>query len=111
MSDELVAAVISAMVGVLFIILGIVFSLGKGANLIAGYNTEPKWKKDQYDKRALCRFMGKFMFALAGCWSIYVIGLLCVNEKLIMFGMVLFFIVIIVGIIYANTGNRFRKKR
>lgn len=111
MSDELVAVMISAMIGILFIILGIVFSLGKGANLIAGYNTASKREKDQYDKSALCRFVGKLMFAVAGCWAIYVIGLFCASEKLIAFGIMLLLIVVVVGIIYANTGNRFKKKR
>lgn len=44
---------------------GTVFSLGKGAFLIAGYNTAPKREKEKYDEKALCRFMGKLMFALA----------------------------------------------
>ena len=52
----------------LFVGLGVLFSKGKGAFLIAGYNTMSKEKKARYDKNALCRFMGKFMFALAACW-------------------------------------------
>ncbi len=42
----------------LFVGLGVLFSKGKGAFLIAGYNTMSKEKKARYDKNALCRFMG-----------------------------------------------------
>ena len=45
----------------LFVILGIAFSLGRGENLLAGYNTMSKDQKARYDARALCRFM---------CWQL-----------------------------------------
>ena len=47
------------------IVLGILFSKGKGAFLIAGYNTASAQKKAKTDEKKLCRFMGKLMFALA----------------------------------------------
>ena len=50
----------------LFFLLGVLFSMGRGAVLIAGYNTASKAEKEKYDEKALCRFMGKLMFALAG---------------------------------------------
>jgi hypothetical protein len=49
----------------LFIILGVVFSLGKGAFLISGYNMLSKEEKAKYDEKALCKFIGKSMFAIA----------------------------------------------
>ena len=58
----------------LFVGLGVLFSKGKGAFLIAGYNTMSKEKKARYDKNALCRFMGKLMFALAACWVPVALG-------------------------------------
>ncbi|EOU2028835.1 DUF3784 domain-containing protein, partial [Clostridium perfringens] len=42
----------------LFILLGIMFSLGKWSFLIAGFNT---MTKEKYDVMSLCKFMGKFM--------------------------------------------------
>ena len=52
----------------LFLGLAALFSRGKGAFLIAGYNTASQKEKAKYDEKALCRFMGKLMFALAACW-------------------------------------------
>lgn len=51
----------------LFIVLGIVFCLGHGSNLVAGYNSLPREQQERYDTPAMCRFMGKIMFALAAC--------------------------------------------
>ena len=45
-------AVIASFVG-----LGVLFSKGKGAFLIAGYNTASRSEKENYDEKALCRFM------------------------------------------------------
>ena len=53
-------AVIASFVG-----LGVLFSKGKGAFLIAGYNTASRSEKENYDEKALCRFMGKLMAAMA----------------------------------------------
>jgi preprotein translocase subunit SecG len=95
---------------ILFIVLGVIFFHGKGTKLISGYNTASKWEKAKYDEKALCRFMGKLMFVLAGCWVIPTIGIFYNRENLIMFGTMLFIIVAVIAAIYANTGNRFKKK-
>ena len=99
-------AVITSFVG-----LGVLFSKGKGAFLIAGYNTMPRAKKERYDQRALCRFMGKLMFALAGCWCPVVLGTVLDLGWLLGAGIAAFLAVIFGGMIYANTGNRFRKRK
>ena len=52
---------------VVLILLGILFYFGKGADLIAGYNTLPAEKKAEYDVKKLCKYMSKLMFALAVC--------------------------------------------
>lgn len=43
---------------ILFGILSVVFLLGKGSFLIAGYNTSSQNQKAQYDEKKLCRIMG-----------------------------------------------------
>lgn len=92
---------------VFFTVLGVIFLNEKGTFLIAGFNTMPQDKKSKINKKKLCKFMGKFMFILAACWL--VIALSEVFKTMILFwgGLVLFSIAIIVGIVYANTGNRF----
>lgn len=94
----------------LCVVLGVVFSRGKGAFLIAGYNTASKAEKAKYDEKALCRFMGKIMFALAGCQGVMALGILVVGMWLYYAGLGLFLAVVFGTVIYANTGNRFQKK-
>ena len=98
-------AVITSFVG-----LGVLFSKGKGAFLIAGYNTMPRAKKERYDQRGLCRFMGKLMFALAACWVPVALGAVLDVDWLCRAGIAAYLIVIAAGVIYANTGHRFQKK-
>lgn len=93
-----------------FIGLGVLFSKGKGAFLIAGYNTMSKAKKARYDKAALCRFMGKLMFAMALCWVPVALGTLLEWEWLYLAGIAAYLIVVAGGVIWANTGRRFQKK-
>lgn len=93
----------------LFILLGILFSCGKGAFLIAGYNTASKYEKAKYDEKALCKFMGKLMFTLAGCWLLIAASALFDIMLLFWVGLSLFLIVTAASVIYANTGNRFKK--
>ena len=94
----------------LFIVLGLVFSRGKGAFLIAGYNTASKAEKVKYDEKVLCRFMGKIMFALAGCQGVMALGMFMIGMWLFWMGIAAFLAVAFGTVIYANTGNRFQKK-
>ena len=98
-------AVIASFVG-----FGVLFSKGKGAFLIAGYNTAFRSEKENYDEKALCRFMGRLMFALAGCWIPVFLGTMLKLDWLYGAGIAAVLIVIVVGLIYANTGHRFQKK-
>ena len=99
--------VIGLAIGLPFIALGIVFLTGRGSFLIAGYNTMSKDKKEEYDKVALCKFMGKIMMPM-GILSLF-IGLSITYTWFIwaysgaIFGLCIF------AVIYANTNNRFKK--
>lgn len=92
-----------------FIFLGIILSMGKCSFLIAGYNTLSREKKEQYDERALCRFTGRLMFFLAFCMLISIISIILESPVLLSIAVFLFVVSITFAIIYANTGNRFRK--
>lgn len=93
----------------LFILLGVVFLCGKGAFLIAGHNTLPPEEKAKVDEKKLTRFMGKFMFALAACWSIIACSEIFHTMLFLWLGLALTLIAVIAGCIYANTGNRFQQ--
>ena len=51
----------------LLAVMAIFLLNGKGAFLIAGYNTMPSAKKARYDEKALCRCTG---WLLLGLWSV-----------------------------------------
>ncbi|WP_110111818.1 DUF3784 domain-containing protein [Bacillus sp. CGMCC 1.16541] len=93
-----------------FLVFAIMLLRGKGAFLIAGYNTKSAEEKAKYDEVALCKFMGKVMLGI--CVSIFLWGLSDVfhNQLLFMIGMVLFTGIIVFTLVYSNTGNRFRKE-
>ena len=95
---------------VLMVLLGIVFSLGKGSSLIAGFNTLPKEEKDTYDVVALCKFMGKMMFALSFSVMLWLLSEVYQISWLFFLGLALFIAIIILMILYVNTGNRFKKR-
>ena len=57
-------------IAALFLVLGIVFAAGKGANLIAGYNTASPEEKAKAHEKKLLKAMSVLMFVLAGCFVI-----------------------------------------
>ena len=94
----------------LFVLLGIYFSRGKGAMLIAGFNTMPKEEQEKYDIKAVCKAMGKLMFALSFSMIFWVVGVATNQMGVFHIGTALFFFIIFVGIVYMNTGDRYKKK-
>ena len=93
----------------LFVVLGIIFALGKGANLIAGYNTASREEQAKTDEKKLLKAMSVFMFVLAGCFLVSALSQIVNVNVLIWIGQVLFVVSLIIGLIYPNTGDRFRK--
>ncbi|UJL46426.1 DUF3784 domain-containing protein [Virgibacillus sp. NKC19-16] len=93
----------------LFIVLGIIFSIGKGYFLIAGFNTLPKEEKEKYDMVALCKFMGKMMFALSFSMVLWVLSEGLEISWLFIVGLVLFISIVVFMLVYVNTRERFKK--
>ena len=96
-------------VAAVFIVLGILFLSGKGAGLIAGYNTASPKEKAGIDEKKLLKAMAVFMFVLAGCCFISALSEIFNVKLLIWIGQAMFVVSLIIGIVYINTGNRFRK--
>jgi len=57
--------IILIIVAVILVIMGIIILIGKGDNLIAGYNTASKEEKAQYNIKRLRRLIGGLLIALA----------------------------------------------
>ena len=101
--------VVFLFIAVLFIVLGIIFASGRGADLIAGYNTASPNEKAHTDEKKLLKTMSVFMFVLAGCFLVSASSEIFNLKLLIWLGQTLFVVVLIAGLIYLNTGKRFRK--
>jgi len=95
----------------IFLMIAIIFSLGKGSSLIAGYNTMSEEEKAQYDRVALTKFMGKVMFVLVFSMSFWVLSEWFQVEWLFFVGLGLFLVIVFFAIIYINTGERFKKNK
>ena len=93
----------------LFCLLGVIFSFGKGASLIAGYNTSSSAEKQKINETKLCKAMAKLMFTLAACWLVVASSEIFKKMFLLWLGLLLFIAVIIIAVIYMNTGDRFKK--
>ena len=96
-------------VAAVFVVLGIVFFLGKGAGLVAGYNTASEEEKSRIDEKKLLRAMAVFMFVLAGCFILSALSAIFNVKALIWIGQALFVVSLIIGLVCLNTKNRFKK--
>lgn len=70
----------------------------------------PKEEKDKYDTVALCKFMGKLIFALCFSMIFWLLAIIYNMDSLFIIGFLLFMVCIFFGLIYMNTENRFMKK-
>ncbi len=107
---QLIAFLLELGIATLFAVLGIILWNGKGAWLIAGYNTSSKTEKSKYDEKALCRFVAKLMFFYTACFVFVAVSTWLEATALYYCLIVLFLVGTVAAIIYANTGNRFKKK-
>ncbi|GKV57961.1 hypothetical protein NCCP2222_39080 [Sporosarcina sp. NCCP-2222] len=91
-----------------FLIFAIVLSCGKGAALLAGYNTMSEEERASYDEPALCRFMGKIMYGVCFCIIMMGVSDMLDSQVFLIVGVILLFLLIIFAVLFTNTGNRFR---
>ena len=94
-------------IGAGLIIISIILLTGRGSFLLAGYNTMSKEKKAQYDTKALCKFMGK-IFLPIGILAPFA-GIERIASWFIWVWIAVMVVLLIFTLIYANTGNRFKK--
>lgn len=110
MSRELIAmfAVMSVFMlpGVFF---GAVLCRGKGADLIAGYNTASVGERSRWDEKALCRATGVLLLVLMALAELVLLGCVLGITALIWTGMGLFIAATAAGIVYINKSKRFRR--
>ena len=76
---------------------------------LCGYKTASAEEKAQYDEKKLCRAVSKLMFALAACWVVAALSEIFKNMIFLWVGIALFAVVIVVGVVWINTGDRCKK--
>ncbi len=97
---------------ILLILFGALIKYKKVTWLISGYNTASPEKKEQYDIDKLCKYMGNFLFVLAGVFFVMAVFSMIsgYSDKITIAGFFVLVIAILTGILYMNTGNRIKKQ-
>jgi len=90
------------------LVMAIFLLNGKGAFLIAGYNTMNKDKQETYDEKALCRFVGMLLLVIIFCILLIPAAIYFEMAWLSYSGIAIMLLAIVGAVIYMNTGNRFR---
>lgn len=87
------------------------WATGKGASLIAGYNTSPRAVREQYDTDKLARFVGKLMFFIMVPMTLAMESIFLLDFEWPFFTLLAISLaIIVVGLVYMNTGGRFLKE-
>ena len=84
---------------------------GKGAILIAGYNTLSAEEKAKYDEAALCKATGKLMLGITFSMALIFIGEFFQQSWLLISGIILMIVIVIGGVIHMNSGNHYRVEK
>ena len=92
------------------LIMSLYLLSGKGAFLIAGYNTMSRKEQAKYDEKALCRCTGKFALWITCCLMLLPFATHSEDIGMTLFVVGIIMVSTIVMMIYVNTGSRFLKK-
>ena len=103
--------IITGTVCLLFLVLGLVLISGRGAMLIAGYNTMSKEKRAKWDEKALGRFVGWLLIAIIPLQLLVLVGEIFAIGWLVGCGVAATIALLIGGVVYVNTGNRFKREK
>lgn len=107
--------IVGIIMSLIFFVLGFVIRSGKGEWLISGYNMLSEEEKNKYDRLAVCKFTGNLLISFAIVFSLIVICnsyLKYYYKNIVTIILIALSIAVLAGgAIYANTGNRFRKKK
>ena len=107
--EDIIALIATGALGLVVVVMAIVLLSGRGSFLIAGFNTMSKAEKARYDEKSLCRFVGRILLPIGILLPLNTLGaiygLIWINILFVVVTLALVFF----AVIYANTGNRFKK--
>lgn len=109
MNEKWLTAGIDGLLGLLFLAIGLLLCRGRAGFLLAGWNTMPKEKKQNWDERRLLRFNGRCIIGLAVLILLGALFTLLDIGWLVALDWVAFAVLTIWMIVYQNTGNHFRR--
>ena len=109
-TEQVASFLMSSIFAVPVIIIGIVLCCGKGAVLIAGYNTASPEEKAAYNEKALCRAVGVLLLVIVACVELFMLGMILDITALMWGGGILLAVSTVFGLIYINKSKRFRRK-
>lgn len=92
------------------LIISIFLCCGKGAGLIAGYNTASAGEREKWDEKALCRGTGILLLTILACMELSILGAVLGVTPLIWAGIILLLISTACGLAYLNKGRRFKRR-
>jgi len=90
------------------IIMSIFLLNGRGAFLISGFNTMSNEERAAYNKKALCKAVGRLLLILTALMLMWPLSFELGVAWLFWLSFALFMVVTFGFVIYANTGNRFK---
>ena len=109
-TEQIASFLMASIFAVPVIIIGIVLCCGKGAFLIAGYNTASPEERAKWDETALCRAVGILLFVMVGCLELLFLGAVLDITALDWGGGILFAVSTVFGLTYINKSKRFKRK-
>lgn len=97
--------------GAILLLFGLLIRVFKLSMLIAGYNTASKAERAKYNEEELVRFVGNMLLTAA---TVLMLGgglaaILPAPVYPVVVSWTLFFLIILGGVLYMNTGNRMKK--
>lgn len=109
MTPELIQTFVHVGLGLLLITLGYLIKVKQWTWLIAGYNTSSAEEKAKYDTVALCNGVGKFLYSLGVIQVGASMGFLLRARWITSAAYGLFVVAVIIFLVYANTGGRYKR--
>ena len=109
-SEDITAIIIISILSAVIITISIIMLTGKGANLIAGYNTLSREEKEKFDAKKLSVFLGKVFLLIGILFNCISVGIVFCIRWLPFAVAAAVAAAIIFAAVSCNTGNRFKKQ-
>lgn len=107
-SSQITGLVVSVVIFAVFLILGFLLRSGRGASLIAGYNTAPPEQQKKINVKSLTRLVGNLLIGISGLVLVVGVAATFGAAWLAIAGVVAAIIAMVWAIVYANTNKKFK---